>query len=467
MSLIARRESFGGIVGDSEAYGFHVVNRSGFKLLKELSNGRSVELMKTHGSEPAYRTFLGEVWKRGWCDEGGRFLGRIVDNGNDVPFLSAPIRVWLEVTSRCNISCAQCINQNHKEYLQPDLPFEAIATIIDDLHRSAVLQITVTGGEPLLRKDIFAILDLIVERQFGLRFFTNGTTLTEKNAARLSEYPISHLFLSIDGIGSSNDLLRGANTYEKIKRGLSILAPKVKNITLSTTLHRFSSFGIEELFALAKEHGVRLLLIRPLFQCRANQTSMFIPPGDMDKVLTALEVASAKYQVEYQANKLPFRQIKKSVYFLDDPKDVHFSYFSQHNTFGCVGGNTVVGIKANGVIMACGFVPYEYPKEGNSVLERTFLDLWNKSENVTLLRDLPGNAVCNNCGLLPVCGGGCRANALLYMGDINAVDPYCFWVGKTRSNIPDRAEPHDYAGAPIPYLSERAIITKCGSGTQP
>lgn len=211
---------------------------------------------------------------------------------------------------------------------------------------------------------------------------------------------------------------------------------------------------------------MRSLLIRPLFQYRANQTPMFIPPKDIDKVLTALEAASIKYQVEYQVNKLPFRSLKKSVYFFDNPKDVHFSYFSQHNSFGCVGGNTVVGIKANGVIMACGFVPYEYPEQGNSVIERSFLELWNRSENVTLLRDLRGNSVCNTCGLLPVCGGGCRANALLHTGDINAVDPYCFWIGKTKPNIPDRVEPRDYADAPVPYLSERAIITKCGSGTQ-
>lgn len=67
----------------------------------------------------------------------------------------------------------------------------------------------------------------------------------------------------------------------------------------------------------------------------------------------AFEVISSSQKletgVEYQLNKLPFFPLKKSVYLHDRRSDVHFSYFSPHNQFGCVGGNTVIGIKSNGV----------------------------------------------------------------------------------------------------------------------
>ena len=467
MPLVARRESFGGIVGDSDGYGFHVVNREGFSILRKLADhgARSRILNCSPDRKLSLDAFLCEVNRRGWCDTYGRFRGRFLDNGNNVSYLSAPIRVWLEVTSRCNLSCVQCFNQNHQLYLTPDLSFADIQHIIDELHKAAVIQITVTGGEPLTRKDLFSILDRIVEHQFGLRFFTNGASLTETNATRLGEYPISHLFVSLDGIGAVNDVLRGTGTYQRIKRGLTILSSTIQNITLSTTLHRLSLDGIESVFALAAQHGVRSILIRPLFQYRDHTTPMFIAPENLDSFLQALEAASAKHQVEYQLNKIPFRPLQKSVYVHDRQTDVHFSFFSQHNSFGCVGGNSVVGIKANGVIMACGFLPHDYPVRGNSVLERPFIDLWNNSGNVTVLRDLVGNDVCRNCSLLKLCGGGCRANALVHLGDINAVDPYCFWSQKGPADLKVQPELKGYADGPEPYISERTIVTKCGSGS--
>ena len=467
MALVARRESFGGIIGDSDGYGFHVVNREGLKLLRRLADD-GVDAVRANCDPPqaaSVDTFLRRTEELRWYDGSGRLRCRFLDNSNDVPHLSAPIRVWLEVTSRCNLACAQCINEVHPDYLTPDLPLAAVLRLLEDLQKAAVIQITITGGEPLVRKDIFSILDSIVERRFGLRFFTNGTSLTDRNAERLGRYPISHLFLSLDGLGTTNDALRGGGTFARIARGLRVLANKIRNITLSTTLHRSSLTDIDALFQLAHAHGVSSILIRPLFQYFGRQAPMFIPAGELETFLDALESASAKYGVEYQMNKLPFRPLKKSVYIHDRPSDVHFSYFSRHNTFGCVGGNSVVGIKANGVIMACGFLPHKYATAGNSVLERPFLELWNSSENVTILRDLVGNPTCRSCTLLRLCGGGCRANALLHTKDLNAVDPYCFWRDKWPADLVPAPEPRQYADGPEPYLSDRAIITKCGSGS--
>lgn len=463
MTLVARRESFGGIIGHSDAYGFSVVNHEGFRLLNRLSE--SNYSMGGEEESPSIGAFFAELKKRSWWDGRGQLSCRFLDNRNCVSHLSAPIRVWLEVTSRCNLSCAQCINENHPAYLTPDLSFADIQQIIDQLYEAAVIQITITGGEPLIRKDIFPILDLIVGRKFGLRFFTNGTSLTEANADRLSEYPISHLFLSLDGTGEFNNILRGVGTCGRIARGLAILSRKPVNLTLSTTLHRFSFADIDALFSLANEHGVRSILIRPVFQYREHNSPISIPAEQLQDLLESLEIASAKFNVEYQLNKLPFRPLGKTVFFYDHPSDVHFSYFSQHNSFGCVGGNTVVGIKANGVIMACGFLPHEYAVRGNSVLERPFLDLWNRSENVTVLRNLVGNSVCRGCSLLKLCGGGCRANALLRSGDLNAVDPYCYWLDKAPPELTARPEARQYADGPEPYISDRTIVTKCGAGS--
>ena len=465
---IARRESFGGIVGRRNGYGFHVVNKRGFELIRLSQDVPREKFNLLCRTESGYPAFADQLRANGFLSDEGFFQGEIIDNQNHVPYMSAPIRVWLEVTSRCNLSCEQCFNMNHEDFYT-DISYENILSIIDDLKASGVLQLTITGGEPLVRKDIFKILDHIFDKGFGVRFFTNGTTLNEQNVERLSSYNISHIFASLDGIGEVNDILRGGKTFEKISRGIMRLARTTGNVTLSVTLHAFSLENIPQIFQFAKDNNVKSLLIRPLLQYSDKESPLTIGKDQLGRFLEALESASVETGVEYQLNKLPFRPLKKSIYLHDRRSDVHFSYFSQHNQFGCVGGNTVVGIKSNGVVMACGFVPIKYAIPGNSVLEKPFLKLWNESENITVLRDLAPNDTCKSCSLLSVCGGGCRANALLRNGSLNAIDPYCFWKDeKTRRDVYEGVKVDTQlvnAEATTPFISARTIVTKCGSGT--
>lgn len=461
---VARKESFGGIIGTRNGYGFHVVNAVGFDIIRHCSNRTQNRSHLDDKKAAEVANFLDNLKGLGYLNSDGSYSGELIDNKNNVPFLSAPIRVWLEVTSRCNLRCSQCFNNEHSEF-KNDLSFDSLQAILDDLYKSGVLQITITGGEPLLRKDIWKILDYTCGLGFGVRFFTNGTLLTEENSQRLAKYPLSHVYASMDGIDGVNDLLRGAGTYKRIAKGIRELTRSAANVTLSVTLHRYSLRNIDKIFSFAQENNIQSLLIRPLLQYSGQ--GFFIERDEIMAMIVRLEEASQKYDVEYQLNKLPFFQHFKAKYLHDLRTDVHFSYFNNYNKFGCVGGNTVVGIKSNGVIMACGFVPIKYAIEGNNASEGSFLDLWNNATNITVLRDLESNDKCSACSLLSVCGGGCRANALMHNKDIRAVDPYCFLDESTKT-YQQSARFRNQTGLKqdeLPYISERTIVTKCGAGT--
>lgn len=456
--IVLRKEAFGGILGKRDGYGFHALNHAGYALLSK-STTKPINTENNH--------FTNQLRELGLLSGDGIFRGFVVDNGNAVSYLSAPIRVWLEVTGRCNLSCRECFNENHQGFKE-NLSLSEIKTILDDLYQSGVLQLTITGGEPLLRKDIWDILDYAFDLGFGVRFFTNGTTLNEANSKRLASYPIAHIFVSLDGVGTTNDVLRGQGTSDKISRGIANLAKKNSNVTLSVTLHSQSIGNLTQIFDLAKENGILSLLIRPLSQYTEKISPLSIAKSSLPILLDALEKESKRTGVEYQLNKLPFFKNTKSVFVHDRPSDVHFSYFTGHNKFGCVGGNTVVGIKCDGTIMACGFVAHKYETAGNRMIERKFLDLWNTSNNVTVLRDRAGNENCNKCPLLSVCGGGCRANALLHNGSLDAIDPYCFWGKPTLLPllVPDLHEQERTELQTVtPFVSKRTIVTKCGSGS--
>jgi mycofactocin biosynthetic radical S-adenosylmethionine protein MftC len=457
--VVLRKESFGGIIGRRNGYGFNVVNTAGYDLLTDPRAAspkhpqRDIDL------------FHAQLQDYGFLDRDTRFRGRTIDNKNTVAHLSAPIRVWLEVTGICNLACGECFNHNHKDFAT-ELSLDAITNALTDLYDSGVLQLTITGGEPLIRKDIWSILDHAFGLGFAVRFFTNGTTLNEKNAQRLSEYPISHIFASMDGVGDDNDLLRGVGTFPRIAKGIEALTRRSSVVTLSVTLHAYSIRNLHQTFDLAKANGIQSLLIRPLLEYNKKQNPVAILPKELPRFLAELEAQSVRTGVEYQLNKLPFFQNEKAVFIHDRKSDIHFSHFTTHNQFGCVGGNTVVGIKSNGAIMACGFVDHPYISAGENIGPRKFLDLWNNSPNVKVLRDRPGNPTCRSCHLLSVCGGGCRANADLHNGSLDAVDPYCFlgYPGLT----PERtmvSEAVSLNGRSAPSVSARTIVTKCGSGS--
>jgi mycofactocin biosynthetic radical S-adenosylmethionine protein MftC len=464
-SIVVRKESFGGILGRRESYGFHAINHATFEALQMIA---ALKKSPTDTSDISGNPqLLHRLQTLGFLDDTGQARLEIIDNGNNVQFLSAPIRVWLEVTSKCNLSCRECFNEQHQAF-KDDLSLLQIKSILNDLHRSGVLQLTITGGEPLLRRDIWEILDHAFELGFGVRFFTNGTTLNEANSARLSQYPISHLFASMDGTGDINDALRGSGTFSRISKGIIQLAKTNKNITLSVTLHAQSVKSLASTFDYAVAYGIRSLLIRPLLQYTDASNSIMVKTDKMLELLAALEHESKRTGIEYQLNKLPFLENKKTIYVHDKPTDVHFSYFTDHNQFGCVGGNTVVGIKSNGAVMACGFVPHDYDATQTMANGYPFLNLWNTASNITVLRDQVANEQCAKCPLLSVCGGGCRANALLRNKSLTAVDPYCFWGSPSAlpTPLPDVSDAKLLREASSnPYISERTIVTKCGSGS--
>lgn len=459
-----RKESFGGILGHKDGYGFFVVNDAGFKSIQNLAQGD----LKPEATDAASATLLASLREHCLVDSQGRYQGQVVDNGNRVPYLSAPIRVWLEITSQCNLHCINCFNENHQEF-KGDMPLQDILHILQNLNTAGIPQITVTGGEPLIRKDVWTILDFATQLGFGLRFFTNGTTINDTNSMRLATYPISHIFASIDGIGVSNDLLRGKGTFSRIATGIEKLAKFNRNVTLSVTLHALSLESIRQTFDFAASIGVRSLLIRPLLEYRPSSDELKIAKNELPAFIRQLELASIATGVEYQLNKFPFFENQKAVFYEDRESDIHFSSITGDNQFGCVAGNTVAGIKSNGLAMACGFMPIKYSTDkSNSAVLHPFIQLWNESENIAFMRKIEANSSCQSCSLLSVCGGGCRANAILAGNTVTGIDPYCF-ITDSQLLPENKREPRspfeDQARGSKPWLSKRTITTKCGSGS--
>lgn len=146
-----------------------------------------------------------------------------------------PLLAILIPTSRCNLSCEMCDLWKSKG---EELSREAILNVIDDLKKMGVRVISITGGEPLLRKDVFDIMHYIKKRGMFLDLSTNGTLITEHVAERLLETGVDTVSVSFDSNDPGIfDKLRGKRgTHGKVLNGIDNLL-RISNGSINTTVN--------------------------------------------------------------------------------------------------------------------------------------------------------------------------------------------------------------------------------------
>lgn len=146
----------------------------------------------------------------------GFWLSRVVN----YPLVS-PDFIQIPLTYRCNLACKMCsirAQDQGKELSQDD-----ISGIIDQAADMGIRWVVFSGGEPLLRSDLFAICDYCKTKGFRVSVTTNGTVITEELAQRAASSGLSHLHFSLDGLEAANDFIRGKGSFLAASRAVKII----------------------------------------------------------------------------------------------------------------------------------------------------------------------------------------------------------------------------------------------------
>lgn len=465
MDVVLRKEWFGGILGDAHNYNVRALNHHAFRVIAD----------HVKGVAPLSRADADILGTRGFDLKSSSI--RLVEahtKPHDT-ILSAPLLVWLELTSACNLRCSHCFLDGAPS--RSKISFPDVERIVEELAKLGVLRLTLTGGEALLHPEIAEILALVNSHKLGVRLFSSGS-LPQSRYAVLAEHNVDTLFLSVDGLEKHNDELRGEKTFRAFEANLAFLArqPSIRNITISTTLDRINIAEMPDMIRLAADYGVRTFLLRPMMLYPGMNALESIAPHDKAAFLAGLheiESLSDRLGVECQINKLPYLPLTKTCFYDDSPKNASlWSILGIDNTIDCVGGNIVAGIRHDGIVLPCGFIHADYDDGfANSIQSNSFSSLWHKSSNLGKLRKLTPPPACASCNVLPVCNGGCRANAFLDSKRLDGIDPYCIHqdtsFGARVMEPPTRcfqkaAFPAD---AQIFHVSEEIIVSKCGWAT--
>ena len=177
--------------------------------------------------------------------------------------LTAPICLTWELTYGCNLACVHCLSSSGRR--DPDeLSTAEAERVVDELAAMQVFYVNIGGGEPLVRRDFFDLLEHAVASGVGVKFSTNGALLTRAMAARLATTDYVDVQVSLDGASKpTNDAVRGAGSYTAARRAMDHLAEAgFGPFKISVVVTRDNVAELDDLEALALGYGAQLRVTR-------------------------------------------------------------------------------------------------------------------------------------------------------------------------------------------------------------
>ena len=321
--------------------------------------------------------------------------------------------------TKCNLRCKHCYQA---DYIHGELSFDKLKQIADQIITALTKwnmygRISLTGGEPLLSKSLFPLMDYLSnsERIISINILTNGTLLDEQIVDELKQYnKLKQIQISMDG-GSAeeHDKVRGKGTFERALQGIRLLKNTDIEIALMFTLMNINKNSYMNFIHLAERESVDAITVERVTPCGNSDTN---------DVLTADEIKKIYFHITEYANNMKSKLIiRRARPLWINTKDEA----SDNNKIGgfCPVGLTAVAILWDGTVLPCRRL--EIPL-GN-ILEDGLFKIWYGSDVLWRIRDknnLQGK--CRNCKNLSSCGG-CRAVAYAITGDYMEEDPQC-WI---------------------------------------
>jgi radical SAM protein with 4Fe4S-binding SPASM domain len=300
--------------------------------------------------------------------------------------------------------------------------------IVDQIYDFGASWFGVSGGEPLLRSDIFDIIGHAREIGLNVSLITNGFFVEGKIYENLVKNEV-HTAISIDGTEEANDAMRGKGAYAKGLSAMEKLSKEGLLDCLVTTLTNINYKDVGHVVDLAEKHGARLAVFHNYIPVgRAKKHLDFAPsPEQYEWVWNEIYDLMLKYKGKPDINVYSpfFARVAKERGMLNFE-----NWFENHFLGRCFFAGRYMSIIENGDVKPCGF--NEGYRLGN-IRDRTLKEFWSELQTADFyskLRDKSNlKGKCGVCEYRELCGG-CRTRAQIYTGDIYASDPACAYVPK-------------------------------------
>ncbi len=341
---------------------------------------------------------------------------------------------WIawEITRRCNLKCVHCRSSSEMEISgHPDFPIGEAHRILDDIAGYASPVVVLSGGEPLIRKDVFDIARYGSDKGLRMCLATNGTLVTDEVCQKIKAAGIRIVSMSLDGStaavhdnfrnekGAFDGTLNAARLFKK--NGIEFI--------INSSFTGRNQEDIPQVYRLAKELGAT-----------AWYMFMIVPTGRGEDIMAELiskedyeKILDWHFEMEKDEHDILVRPTCAPHYYrvaLQKSKEAGTKVqrrtlkFSTGGSKGCLAGQLICLIDVDGNVLPCSY----FPKPAGNLKEQSFKDIWENSELFKDMRDFKRyKGKCGSCEYINVCGG-CRARAYSVHGDYLAEEPFCSYI---------------------------------------
>ncbi len=355
-----------------------------------------------------------------------------------------------EITRRCNLSCAHCRASSEDRFYEDELSIDESYQVIDGVRSVGQPILILTGGEPLVRPDVFEIAGYAVKKGLRVVMGTNGTLITKALAAKLSEVPVSRVSVSLDfPTAEKQDVFRGrAGAYQEALNGIANALDAGIEIQINSTITRQNIADLPDLLGLAADIGA--VAFHPF---------MLVPTG-RGQSLASEELSAEQYeealtwihdkQIELRDSLFIkptdapqymriLKQRLSKANGIQEPAPPTASRSMQSITRGCLAGTGFCFISYRGGVQGCGYMDIE----AGNVRNHSFAEVWSNAPLFNELRDFSNlKGKCGICEFRNICGG-CRARAYASTGDHLESEPNCLYQPQGKHNLKDAEDEED------------------------
>jgi len=361
-----------------------------------------------------------------------------------------PRLVFWETTTACNLECAHCRRLEVSATLsKDDLTTDQARRMISDIAAFAKPILVLSGGEPLMRDDIFDLARHARAERLAVALATNGVRVDARTATRIAESGIRRVSISFDGADAQTHdaFRRQEGAFEAALEGLRRLRAVGVSTQINTTVTRHNVEQLGAIYQMALREGVdalHLFLLVPVGCGLQIADEQMLTAERYEQALNWLYDISREGRIQTKATCAPhyFRiarqrraaEARQAGALSDDrsaavPAHAEPAWPPGHpalhaETKGCLAGTGVCFISHKGEVFPCGYLPVS----AGNVMEQPFARIWTHSDVFARLRDpdaLEGK--CGVCEYRFVCEG-CRARAFAATGNYLAEEPFCSHV---------------------------------------
>ncbi len=336
---------------------------------------------------------------------------------------SAPTSLCFTVTGKCNQRCRHCgVKQSWGER---DMSTEKMLSVIDEVGRAKVFNVSIFGGEPLVKKDLPALLERFRKYKIKISMNTNATLMTDKMAKMLiKDFNIRSYVVSIDGAKGTHERQRGKNTFDRAVAGIKNIIKYGGQALLSFTVTKLNIGDIEKVVKLGKEIGASSVRFNHVFyggNAACFLKEVYVSPDEERKAIEEIVKLSKLYPGFITGSYLQQNDKLKGLgKFKPKMKEITVP--------PCGAATSRCAIRPDGSVTPCEVI---WEVKAGSLYKNSFKEIWKNSKVLRSFRkdlhvDITKMPECVECEHQYICFWGHRCYPYHYPGGIKNTELYCW-----------------------------------------